>query len=360
MEWIKKGEKIQYLNIIKAVSIFLVVFCHYVILRNDGIMDNVCMLLCWMAVPSFILVNGAILLNKKLDIKKHYQKTIIMYIVNVVWRILYLLFYIICFHFDISTISKINIIKYVFFFQNLAPIDVGHFYFIEIVLSIYLIFPVIHICFNGNMDGKKVLFILMIIIFLFTYCINAISFLGNYILEDKRVTIEGFGNIFLFGKYARFLLLFILGGFLHLYKEKIKKQKRITLLCVITMIVSLGVLVLAKYVMYGTFSWQGIYIQGGYDKISTFTMSVAFFIWMQNVTINNKVFNKIIEEIGTNTLGVFYLHIPILLILNQFVYPLITYRGAIANILKTVIVLLISYIIIRILRKIPILRRLVA
>ena len=360
MEKIKKGEKIQYLNIIKAVSIFLVVFCHLVILKYDGIIDNICMLVCWLAVPCFVLVNGAILLNKKLDIKKHYQKTCIIYIVNIAWRILYLLIYILCLNFDIQSVSKVDILKYIFLFQNLTPINVSHFYFIEIILSIYLIFPIIHICFNGNADGRKALFMMTIIIFLFTYFINAVSFLGEYVIEDKRISIEGLSNVFLFGKYARFLLLFILGGFLHLYKDRIQSIKGITFICILTIIISLGMLVLSKYLMYGTFEWRGIYIQGGYDKISTFAMSVAFFIVMQNRIIKNKMFSKIIEEIGTSTLGIFYLHIPILVILNQYVYNMIAYKGVIMNLLKTIIVIIVSYMIIRILRKIPILKKLVS
>lgn len=57
-------KRIQYFDIVKTIAIFLVVFCHIVILKNDGYLDNFCMLICWIAVPCFLLVNGAILLNK--------------------------------------------------------------------------------------------------------------------------------------------------------------------------------------------------------------------------------------------------------------------------------------------------------
>ena len=66
----KQGQTIQYLNIIKFISIFLVVFCHVTLLKNNGYMDNLTMLFCWAGVPCFFLVNGALLFRKDLNLKK--------------------------------------------------------------------------------------------------------------------------------------------------------------------------------------------------------------------------------------------------------------------------------------------------
>lgn len=77
-------ETIQYLNITKCLAIFLVVFCHITILKNDGIIDNIAMLFCWICVPCFFLVNGALLFNKELNTKKHYKKILKIYLVNII------------------------------------------------------------------------------------------------------------------------------------------------------------------------------------------------------------------------------------------------------------------------------------
>lgn len=360
MELIKKGEKIQYLNLIKAISIFLVVFCHIVILKFDGVIDNICMLICWIAVPCFFLVNGAILLNKKLDLKKHYKKVLIIYLVNVVWRLIYLIIYVFFLNLNLNSISKIEIFKYLFLFQNLNPINISHFYFIEIILAIYLIFPIIHTCYNSGKEGKRNLFLVIITIFLFTYFINAINFFGKYIIKDSRISLDGLNKIFIFGNYAKFLVYFVLGGFLHLYKDKIHNIKKINLICIIAIIISLMMLILEKYIINKTFAWKGIYLQNGYDKISTFAMSISFFILLQNLNFKNKIVSTIIDEIGTSTLGIFYIHIPILVLLKEYLYDYIVYKGVLINFIKTIVVIIISYIIIKILRKIPVLKKIVS
>lgn len=143
-------KKIQYLNVIKSISIFLVVFCHVVLLKSNGVIDNICMLICWIAVPCFFLVNGAILLNKELKLKKHYKKVFFIYLINVIWRLIYLIIYITCLNFKICDVGKIDVLKYLLFFGNLLPINTNHFYFIEAMLAIYTVFPIIHMCFNNK------------------------------------------------------------------------------------------------------------------------------------------------------------------------------------------------------------------
>lgn len=354
-----KTKKIQYLNIIKTISIFLVVFCHIVLLRNNGIIDNICMLICWIAVPCFFLVNGAILLNKELNLKKHYKKVLLIYVINIIWRIIYLIIYITCLNFNIYGVSKVEIIKYLFFFGNLSPINISHFYFIEAMLAIYIIFPIIHMCFNNKECGKKYLLIMVAFMFAFTYVISAMDFFGKFIIENKIIAFDGIKNAFIFGTYGKFLIYFILGGFLHVYKDKIHSIKRVNLLCIVSIIISIVMLVLAKYVMSGTFEWKGIYLQNGYDKLATFAMSISTFIILQNIKIKNKILSKVFDEIGTSTLGIFYIHIPLLVICNKYLYEHITYRGVIPNIIKTIVVIITCYIIVKVLKKIPVVKKIV-
>lgn len=352
-------ERIQYFDILKAISIFLVVYCHLVLLKNDGYLDNVSMLLCWVAVPCFLMVNGAIMLNKNLEIKKHYKKVLLIYIVNVTWKVIYLMFYIIFYKFDIIPISKIDLLKYLFLFGSLKGINTSHFYFINILLAIYIIFPVFHSCFNEEKNGKKYLGIVLIFIFIFTYATNTIEFIGKYIIENNKINLTTFKEIFLFGTYANYLLLFLLGGYIHYYKEKIQSLRYSKIICVLCIGISLIYLALSKYIFNGTFQWQGIYLQNGYSNIGTFTMSIAFFILMQNISIKNKYISKAISEIGSSTLGIFYIHVPILVLSSTYLYKYILFKGVIVNTIKTILVILISYVIIRIIRKVPVIKKIV-
>lgn len=55
-------KRIQYIDLLKAISIILVVFCHYVVLNENGVIDNIIMTLCWGAIPCLFMCTGAIFL----------------------------------------------------------------------------------------------------------------------------------------------------------------------------------------------------------------------------------------------------------------------------------------------------------
>ena len=107
----------------------------------------------------------------------------------------------------------------------------------------------------------------------------------------------------------------------------------------------------------GTFEWKGIYLTNGYKWISTMLLSVGIFILFQGICINVKIINKLLSEIGTNTIGIFYLHVLILSLIKK---EAIIYRGTLINIVKTLMVIIICYTIAKAVKKIPILRKLVS
>ena len=83
-------KRIEYLDIVKVIAIFLVVFCHFVLL-SESIPSNLFMSACWSGVPMFFMVNGALLFTRPLNLKKHIYKTLTIYLVLVIWRLIYLL-----------------------------------------------------------------------------------------------------------------------------------------------------------------------------------------------------------------------------------------------------------------------------
>lgn len=354
----KEGQTIQYLNVIKFISIFLVVFCHIVLLKNDGYIDNFTMLLCWAGVPCFFLVNGALMFRKELNIKKHYKKVLNIYIVNVIWRIIYLIIAITILKVNIDNVAKSEILKYTLFFGQLKGVNTGHLYFIEALIGCYLVFPVLYQCYKTK-EGKKCLIILCIVIFLLVYGVNAINFGLKLVIGSDKLSIAGIRNILLFGGNAHYLLFFILGAFLNEEKDRIQAIKGIKWICASIIIISLVGLALIKYSTNQTFKWQGILLTNGYSRLSTFTMSIAVFIFFQGINIKNKYLDKVINEIGYNTLSIYYMHVPILTILCKYVYRYITFRGVTINLLKTVIVIFIIYIITFVLKKIPLIKRIV-
>lgn len=85
-------KRIDSFDILKTIAIFLVVFCHFTLFKNT-VAENFCMTICYIGVPIFFMVNGALLFKKSLDIKKHLLKTATIYVVATVWRCIYLIIY---------------------------------------------------------------------------------------------------------------------------------------------------------------------------------------------------------------------------------------------------------------------------
>ena len=72
--------------------------------------------------------------------------------------------------------------------------------------------------------------------------------------------------------------------------------------------------------------------------------------------IDEEYLNKILSYIGKNTMGIFYLHILVIQLLMKID---IVQRGTLVNTLKTIIVVFISAIITTLLKKIPVIKKLV-
>ena len=105
-------QRIEYLDSLKCVCMFLVVFCHGVVLPKESIIGNFFMSLAWAAVPCFMLVSGALMHNtSSFSFRNFFIKLFKLYTVLCAWRfIYYIAYYLLA---DLS-FSVIEILKYVF------------------------------------------------------------------------------------------------------------------------------------------------------------------------------------------------------------------------------------------------------
>lgn len=226
-------------------------------------------------------------------------------------------------------------------------------------LSIYIIYPIINNCFKSIQNFKYFLIFLCIVIFSLSILPQTIDLLFKF-FNINGFKINNITKMNPFGTYSHMLLYFIIGGFLYKYNlyKKYNEKKWIIRVTAIALIVTgiIGLVMIKRY-WNGTFEWKGIYLTNGYKWISTMLLSVGIFILFQGICINVKIINKLLSEIGTNTIGIFYLHVLILSLIKK---EAIIYRGTLINIVKTLIVIIICYTIAKAVKKIPILRKLVS
>lgn len=350
------------LDLIKCIGIYMVCFYHFNTLNFNFLEGNMVTYFYYfikgifsICVALFFMVNGALMLNKELDLSKHIKKVIRLVILTYIWGVIQLIVYI-PIKGDNYTIGS--------FINSLLSWQQGRInslWFLQTLVCIYILFPLIK-CVYDNIDKKLINYVL-ISIFLLTFGIVLGNMLINVLqfIKGSRGIERTFFNVFIqpFNPYKGFysysLVYFILGGILfkklqfdEIYVSKIK----ISLLYIISLII------LFSYGLLMSFANNKIYdiVWNGYDTIMALIMCICIFILCFKLENRLGRFNNIIRVIGENTLGIYliqglvgYALRPLYLLLNA---------GLLMNIILILILMFICLGIVLVLKKIPIIKEL--
>lgn len=356
-------ERFIYLDFIKVLAIYFVCFFHYNnfnmnFLSNPSMLTYLSYFINGIAsagVPLFFMVNGALLLNRNYNLEKHIKKTITITVLTIVWAIITLLI-----------LSQINGSSYSIFgfFKALWNLELGtvsHLWFLQALVCIYILYPLIKEVYD--IEDKKVLNYILVITFIFTFgnellnmLVNMLgSILGINYLAIKRLNFFNDFNVFR-GFYAYSLVYFIIGAKL---LEKLRDDMKINIKQMI-MIFTIGISVLFLYGVIMSNSSKEIYdnVWNGYGTVMTLLASISIFIL--SYVVKNK-FNKvsgIIQLIGENTLGIYFIHRMVGSALKPYYITLNFSTSILSNLIFGFIVMIISFIITLLLKRIPIIKSL--
>jgi len=227
----------------------------------------------------------------------------------------------------------------------------GPLWFLQNLLMLYLIYPIINITYNNN---KKVYYYLFGIVTFFT-------FIGGFLTSINNLHILNVENISTFInnidpiKNGVFIFYFILGGVLYDKREMLNiKKNRIVLLVVGIIIYILSVLFTVYIFMYKNITFTSNYL---YSRFPLAIIICAMFVIVYNYKSKEKFYNKIIKSIGENTLGIFLMHVPLKLVLETF--NIIKYNSLINRIFAFLLVFIISYGLTIIIKKIPYINKII-
>lgn len=91
----------KYLDLLKCIGIYMVCFYHFNTLNFDFLQGNIKNYFYYfikgifsICVALFFMVNGALMLNKELNLKKHIKKILKLIILTYIWGSIQLLIYI--------------------------------------------------------------------------------------------------------------------------------------------------------------------------------------------------------------------------------------------------------------------------
>lgn len=349
-------KRLEYLDFIKGVSIFMVTFCHQVIIPHDSIAGAVLMQLVFSAVPCFMMCSGYVLLFRRESVKKSFGRAGQVYLILLVWKVLYLLYAQL---FETVSFSPVQLITYLFLFGSLKGVETEHFWFLQAYLPTLLITPLLAPMFCDRKYGTVAAF-------------TALLYMSNQFLMSANLGLQliasrlGFGwfdlkmlgFIFPFGgEYSSMLVCFALGGVFRLLDEKeITQKTRFTVLCAAMAVLGLAGMLVVRYLQLGTFAWAGALMIAPYEWSSTLVMSFGIFGLLRRLG-ERKGLHWIGQHIGRNSMGIYYLHYPCLIFLMHFVYPHLQ-PALWMNFAKAVVVTAVCVLLVKGCKKIPVVREL--
>lgn len=361
----EKAGRIEYLDALKGISIMLVVFCHIPLMPNETVVGNLFMALAWLAVPCFMLCSGALMHQKQtFSFKKHFTKLGTLYLCFVVWRLVHVAVFLI--RFGMSIRVK-ELIEFTFFFKEIEAMGAGHMWFMVAYFLVMLFFPISFYLFRKcGKEGRKVLILVLILTGIAGMLLPSLRIALELLSRISPVFIWDLSSLYAvlpFSTSANMIFYFVLGAFLFEYRESISKwlgKKKYLLGPMV--FVGAGLMITVKAAETGSFFWNGIYVSEGYNRLTTLIMAVCSYLFFAEFADRlKKAMHVMAVCVGQHTMGIFYIHFFILSFCNQFFFQRITaYYSFGLNVLKTLVVTCVCVLLTLVLKKIPVIRKLVS
>lgn len=290
-------------------------------------------------VPIFIMISGALFLNKEQPLKKIYRKNIIRILLLIfVWTLIYALWQ---FFANNSSLSEEFIIS--------SIIGPNYLWFLYMLIGLYIITPLL----RKIVIHKKLLNYFLLLSLFFAFLIPQLIAIINLkfgtigtILEDK---VEKTNFFFTLG-YSGY---FALGYYLNKYP--IKKNTKIAIYLTGAMSAILTIILTSRL---SNLTGKANPLFYNFLTINVAATSIAIFVFFKN-HIKSKLSTfqkrKTIQLLSRCSLGVYLIHIIVLESLDKiFGLNSFSFNPILAVPLLSLLVLLISYPISIVLYKIPI------
>ena len=344
-----KGKRVIYFDILNILAIIAVVSMHMngIVHVNPNIRAwNTSLIvdcIMYWAVPVFVMLSGATLMNyrEKYDTKTFFKKRFIKILIP------FLFWAIIMFAWKIAT-KQIDVLDFPgwkdwinAFFANKEE---GIYYFLFEILGVYLTMPLLSLL--AKKEYRKTLWLIVVLFFVFN------GFLPN---------ILGLFNIFwneTFGIRINGYLIYAILGYLLSTEDLIKKQKNAIYIGAIIGIIYryLVTFILSKKagIVVGT--------AGGYFTWHCILLSCAVFIFVKDLQFDKKLENKTkvtkaLSTISSCSFGIYLIH----MIVKYYITDLLNWNGFSWSYrtIGIIITYCISLIIVYLLKKIPIIKKVV-
>lgn len=356
--------RLFFVDLLESVAIFLVLSYHGTNYSYDFLIDSNnamfyfryffrTILSC--CVPLFFFANGFLLLNRQFGLKKHIHKIIRLVILTGVWGIidLFILMFI--------RNELLSVKDFLIGVWTWKQGWINHLWYMQALVVIYFLFPLIKNVYDNRRDIFT-FFIISAAIFTFgNVAINVLASIAAHLVLGKS-TVYSFNWFNKFnpfrGIYGYSFVYFCIGGIACDIIDKIKflKRKRV---CIAIILVSMFGLFVVGITLSRITEKPWDVVWEGYDTVFTFVNVVCIFSLCLHYKGKGNLFRKTVFIISSNTLGIYFVHVLFIQLFKPYVKEIAILSNIIGNILYTVIILSISLGTVLVIKRIPLLKRLV-
>lgn len=355
---VEEKKKLIYLEIIRIIAIFLVIFNHtgakgfflFSTYPFGSIQYFICMafsVFCKIAVPLFLMVSGALLLNRDIPQKKIFKEKILkMFLVLLIFSAIYYIRLHILKYSDKFTIGD--------FFVRLYKGDIIiPYWYIYAYISFLLAFPFLRAMVKNLPEYAYKYLILLSIIFISVLpCIE-------YRFSAGEVTLNQYGKVAWL--FTNIVIFPIIGYYLENVVDFEKINKKHILFTILFAIFGIGI---SCYMTYFKHRITGICTEvETQDFLDVFCLPICISVYLTIKYFCTKfeipnLLRKVILSFGSCSFGIYLIHMAI--IESNFINNLLTtltesykLNQMLSILLLCVLNMLISYIITFVLKKIP-------
>ncbi len=362
-EILLEKQRLTYIDLLKSIAIFLVLMYHSTLYGYDFLAENSVLnyflyfirTILSACVPLFFFANGYLLFGKDFNLRKHILKMIKLVFITVIWGVITLLLL------QVIRQEYFSLIDFIRYLWRWEQGWINHLWYMGALVCIYVFFPILKNVYDTNI---KVFYYFTAISALFTFgntLINHAGAIGINFISAESFEISGINFFNMFnpfrGLFGYTFVYFCTGGIIHHFKDKIeaipaKKRNIISILGMLFGCIGLWVLGILYSKTRGAV-WDVVW--NGYDTIFTF-FNVIF---IYALCLNWKKDARLVRTISSNTLGIYFIHYIIIRLFKPYLVKYEFLTNFSFNVVFVIFVLIVCLILCFILRKIPVVSKLV-
>lgn len=312
----KSRKRIFGYDLIKCLAMFLVVLVHFKYYSagryGEGVAEDVLYRLTVVCVPLMFMTNGALLFARPLDVRKHLRKLVHLVVLTFVWRL-------------ISAFAMGEVLStpplsfgteaFVTYLLggDLKGFNLGHFWFVYVLAWVYLLFPMLRAAYDSE-QGRLALKVLAAVVAVFFAGMKAAQNWYAPYAEAHGLAEIGFAGTYgrtLLSSYGYVLAYFVFGAFAAEWAERGRAALKWAY--------KPALLAGAGGSLYALHALSDVVTKRS-DDVFAFVLTVCVFLLLWDVDVPDGPWKSVVEVLGANTFGVYWLHMFALMWLQlQFV-----------------------------------------